>query len=152
MTRRRGGEGDKLEGTNLLAPDLVQSYLAANYVSLVDGNEVVLKIGEVPPTALGAQGLSWAVITARNPYSALLSEQDNQLRQALLTQVLSLHGYETRPAEGRSIDGSWQEPGLLVIGISREMAKSLGASFQQNAVLYCAAVGPIELVFCDKER
>ena len=139
-----------------LAPELVQRYLSTNYITNVQGDEVVLRIGELPPSALNLMSearaiKSWSIITAYNPYSVDLSEEENIARQAMLANTLANHGYESQPAHGQGEDASWTEPSILVFGISYEMAMNIGTCFQQNAIVFGQADHQIELVFCDRE-
>lgn len=139
-----------------LGPELVQSYLSTKYITSVQGEEVVLRIGELPPSSLNALSetrsvKSWSIITAYNPYSVELSDEENIARQGLLANILVDHGYESQPAYGQGEDAPWMEPSILVFGISYEMAKSIGTCFQQNAIVFGQADHQIELVFCDRE-
>ena len=135
---------------NGISPDLVDIYLAVEYVVHMQGEDIVLKIGELPPAILGSH--PWSLMTAHNPYSRPLCERDNQALQQRLADMLSVHNYRTLPATGRSNDGHWQEASLLVLNISRDLARTLGSRFQQNAVVFAEAGGPVELLLCDKPQ
>ena len=54
------------------------------------------------------------MITAANPFSRLLSEIENNNRNQLLFNLLSLKHPEILTALGRSPDGSWVEKGWVV--------------------------------------
>ena len=113
---------------------------------------MVLRItGDVPP-ALSSLAQPWAIITAYNPYSAEHTEAENREAQARLTDMLTLHVYRMLPAIGRSSDGKWEEPSILILGISCDLAKAFGTCFQQNAIVFGEIGGPIELVFCDRQK
>ena len=135
-----------------LPQTLISAYLSTNYIVHINQNEVVINITGDSPSALTALAQSWAIITAYNPYSAEHTDAENQVAQARLTDMLNLHNYKLLPAIGRSNDGKWEEPSILVLGISYELAKAFGICFQQNAVVFGEIDGPVELVFCDRER
>jgi len=134
-----------------LPQTLILAYFSTNYIACIDDKDVVLNITDDVPPVLNSLAQSWAIITAYNPYSAEHTESENQDAQARLTDMLSLHGYKMLPAVGRSSDGNWEEPSILILGISYELAKSFGSCFQQNAIVFGEVNGPIELVFCDRE-
>ena len=130
--------------------DLLDIYLAAEYVVHMQGEDIVMKIGDLAPAALGSH--TWSLMTAQNPYSRPLCDRDNQALQQRLAQLLAVHNYRTLPATGRSTDGQWQEASLLVMNISRDLARTLGSRFRQNAVVFAEAGGPVELLPCDKPQ
>jgi hypothetical protein len=142
--------------TRALEPRLIAAYLATDYIAQLDGEEIIINVGKPAPALLTerVQGKSvrgWTVITAYNPCSRLQGAASNEARQVLLAETLSLHGYETHAALGRSADGEWEEPSILVLGISCELAGAIGASFLQNAVVFGEAGAAAELVFCEKD-
>ena len=139
-----------MEPVSGISQDLLDIYLAAEYVVHMQGEDIVLKIGELAPAALGSH--PWSLMTAHNPYSRPLCERDNQALQQRLTELLAVHNYRTLPATGRSTDGHWQEASLLVLNIPRDLARALGSRFQQNAVVFAEAGGPIELLLCDQAQ
>ena len=144
-------QNDLIDRMRALPQALVIEYFSTNYIMRIDDKEVALKItGNVPP-ALSSLAQPWAIITAYNPYSAEHTDTENQIAQNRLTDMLTLHGYKLLPAIGRSSDGNWEEPSILVLGISYDLAKAFGSCFQQNAVVFGEVDGPIELVFCDRE-
>lgn len=136
-----------VEPGNVISKELMDIYLAAEYVVHIQGGDIVLKIGELAPATLGSH--PWSLITAHNPYSRPLCATDNQALQQSLVDMLAAHSYRTLPATGRSADGQWQEASLLVLNISRDLARALGGRFRQNAVVFAEAGGPVELLLCD---
>jgi hypothetical protein len=144
-------QNDLIDKMRALPQALVTAYFSTNYIMRIDDKEVVMKVtGDIPPP-LSSLAQPWAIITAYNPYSAEHTETENQAAQNRLTDMLTLHGYQLLPAAGRSSDGNWEEPSILVLGISYEMAKAFGSCFQQNAIVFGEVGGPIELVFCERE-
>ena len=130
-----------------LPPALISAYWTTDYATRIDGVEVVVRVPEPTPEPLAAD--SWAIITACNPRSVPLPERDNRRRQALLAELVALHDYRALPAAGQSADGSWSEPGLLVLGIPYALARAFGSCFGQHAVVFAEAGGPVELASCD---
>ena len=132
-----------------LTPDLRKAYEEADYVVLADP-EFVLKIGE-PSGRLDAllddEGAPTAIfITAANPRSEPRPRAENAAALEKLDQIVAAAGYPWRGAEGRAPDGSWREPGRLVIGIWREHAETLGRLFRQNAIVWLERGKAPELV------
>lgn len=76
----------------------------------------------------------WAYITAYNPKSKVLSEQENNLRhEHLRNKILSYKFFE---GEGVGEDPNWKpEKSFLILGISKEDAISIGEEFEQNAIV-----------------
>ena len=138
-----------------LAPELIEAYMATDYIAHLPSGECTIRIPEDVPLALenlveqeGAN--SWAFISACNPYSQELPVEENNSRQDLLKRLLDFNGISYFSADGQSADGSWKEPSLLALGMSLEMAKSMGTAFGQNAILYGELGGVVEVVFCDR--
>lgn len=74
------------------------------------------------------------VVTAWNPRSQLLQVAENHLRNQNLLEILDKHRLRHLPCRGQACNGSWYEDGFAILGISTEVARELGAMFQQNAV------------------
>lgn len=77
---------------------------------------------------------TWAYITASNPNSQTLSDDENSFRfSQLLTEVSE---YPIYKGEGVGIDPSWKpEQSLLILGICLEDARRLGQKFKQYAIV-----------------
>jgi Protein of unknown function (DUF3293) len=89
--------------------------------------------------------VEWAYITAWNPYSNVLSQEENDSRHQLL--MASVKDYPHWEGEGIGTDSNWQpERSLLVLGISRKEAISIGKHFEQNAIVYGRIGEPAELI------
>ena len=92
---------------------------------------------------------SWSMILADNPYSNLLSEEENIQRRIDLQEELVREGFrEIYQARAGSHDESWPwEYGLLVPNFSEEDAKKLGVKFEQNAIIVAYENHP-KIVWC----
>lgn len=135
----------------MAAPDaLIESYRKAEYVVFAD-SPFVLRVGAPSPrldALLAEQGaLGAAFITACNPGGGRRSDADNAAAMGALISSLNLRRYACIAGEGRDPEGCWPaEPSVLVIGVPREEAASLGRAFGQNAIVYAARAAAPELV------
>ncbi len=79
----------------------------------------------------------WAVITAFNPDSQLLSPPENQVLAARLARAVEAVGFESFVATGAGWSGDWPpESGLLIVGIAEANARDLARKFQQKALVF----------------
>jgi hypothetical protein len=92
---------------------------------------------------------SWAFITAYNPYSNALPEEENELRQENLLSRLKEKNFQFLNGYGESTNKDWQpEKSVLIFNIDRETARSLGREFEQNAIVIGQIGSKPELVWC----
>jgi hypothetical protein len=92
----------------------------------------------------------WAYITAFNPGSRRLKDDENHARQRELESGLRQLGYPMFPGEGIGDDGTWPpEPSILTLCIEREAAVGLGRRFRQLAIVCGELDGLAELVLCE---
>lgn len=98
--------------------------------------------------ASGSASTSAAFITAFNPYGELLTDVENQARHSLLVDACSQKGWSYYEGYGAGEDEAAWEPerSLLVVGIEKADAISLGNRFEQNAIVFCAETEPAELI------
>lgn len=134
---------------------LHSAYLATTYRVWLPSGPVDLRVGEGCPALEVhlAQSCcpSWVVITASNPASRRLDEQENLARLRSLGGLLQSLALPTLPAENLADDGLWPpEPGFCVAApvMDRELAQALGRRLGQNAVLFGEAGGLPELLWC----
>ncbi len=123
--------------------DTIRAYLETNYV--VRGElSLILRVGNTCPE-LAAIHRSHRVdcsafLTAFNPFSQLLDEQENDRRHEVLMQELKLRSLPVLEGHGSHPDNGWPpETSVLVPGLSLEASKSLGARFEQNAIVWSGA-------------
>ncbi len=90
-----------------------------------------------------------ALVSACNPDSQPLPSECNLLRQRALEDELNEQNYALLPAIGRSEDGTWQEPSVLVLGISVAEAQACAARWGQRAWVHYDADGCGRLVLVD---
>lgn len=92
--------------------------------------------------ALGA-----AFITAWNPFSQKLSDQENAKRQQELKDKLKQRGLMFIDGIGQHPGNGWPgEPSVLILDLNREAAKALAGHYEQHAFVWSDQTGLIELV------
>ena len=128
----------------------VRAYLETDYV--VRGEPpVILRVGEPSPGLARihrAHRVDCSVfITACNPYSQSLEEHENDRRHELLMRELKLRSLAFLQGAGSHPDNGWPpEVSCLVLGLSLEASKSLGARFEQNAIVWCSGDAVPQLI------
>ena len=92
---------------------------------------------------------TWAYITASNPGSRQLSDEDNSARLRELEADVDTLGVRAYPGEGVADDGRWPpESSLRILGIAQDDAVRLGRRYGQVAVV-CGELGSAaKLVLC----
>ncbi len=83
----------------------------------------------------------WAIITADNPGSELLTPAENRIRYESLLMEAKRLPFPFFPGYGLDPTGEWPpERNVLLAGISREEAMELGKKFDQNAVVFSGRI------------
>ena len=130
-----------------LDPATLEAYLQTDYL-VSDDPPLLLRIGEQNDDArilLASFGIETAAfITAWNPRSQPLSDDDNDARQAELLNEIEARRLNYLVGHGQR--GDWIEYHYLVLGISREDAVQLASQFEQNAFVWLDTAGIPELV------
>jgi len=125
---------------SLLDKDLISAYEVTNFHVKSDPAFIlnVNKVSEDLKTLYKQSRVDSAVfITAWNPYSKSLSNEENQLRNNDLENELNLRSLRFINGFGQDPQGQWPgEESFLVLGISLEASKKLGAQFEQNAIVW----------------
>jgi hypothetical protein len=141
-------------GTTVTRLDsLLEAYRKTTFYADTPRARLALRVGQwcVDLDALlNERGMStWAYVTASNPGSRRLSDEDNSARQRELEGDVGRLGVRAYPGEGVADDGRWPpEPSLLILGIARGEAIRLGGRYGQVAIV-CGELGrPAELVLC----
>ena len=133
--------------------DWAAVYSQTSFYAETPSGHLRLRIGESNAELddfLRAEGArTWMYITAYNPGSILLIEEENRRRQAELERTLRARGLRIFPGKGIGDDGEWpSEPSLLVLGVPRDVASEFGRRFGQRAVVWGERGGPPELLAC----
>lgn len=132
---------------------LERAYRASVYV-IHDGEQRIETCIDRPHRGLAAllerQGVDCAaLLSACNPHSRSLPPEQNLARQQALEDALRAAGLRFLPALGRSPDGSWQEPSVLVLGLDTAAACRWAARWEQHAIVHYDAGGRGALCFVD---
>ena len=116
--------------------ELIQAYKETDFN--VYEPKITIKVGQVNQELdrllQSYNCITWAYITAWNPYSELTDdrtneEKNNQLRNDLTEYVLF-------DGEGVGFDQSWQpEKSFLILGMALEDAILIGKKYRQNAIV-----------------
>ncbi|GAB6261469.1 DUF3293 domain-containing protein [Photobacterium sp. R1] len=93
--------------------------------------QIIFRAVQSPPFT------TFAILTAFNPESIVLSCKENHQRQASLEAELSALGYAFQRLDCSAPDGSWHEPSLAV-AMDIERACAVAARWQQNALYWVA--------------
>ena len=95
---------------------------------------------------------TWAFVTACNPRSQPLSDDENAARHVqLLARVHDL-GLKAYAGRGRADCGDWVEESLLILGLDEAAAMALGAAFEQYAVVVGCLGGVVRLRWCHDQQ
>ena len=119
---------------------LLDSYQSANYH--VDASpSFILKIGQYSPELHQIYEASHkkeaTFITAFNPASVELSNEENKERNELLEQDIQMLHFDYIHGEGKCDENEWSgEESFLVFGMKQEVAIQLGKKFGQNAIVW----------------
>ena len=133
-----------------LEDKLVQSYQETNYYVYAQP-AFFLTIGKQSPELSRLHDKyrvdSSAFITAFNPYSTELEEQQNRERNAMLALLLGELDHSFIEGVGQHLSKQWPgEPSFLVLGVSLDVAKEIGMQFEQNAIVWSGPDAVPELV------
>ncbi|MGL1901403.1 MAG: DUF3293 domain-containing protein [Fibrobacterales bacterium] len=131
---------------------LHEYYLNTDYVVCMGGQEYHIRVNQVPvKLQLLMEDMGWSealFISADNPGSERLSDQENQSRYEQLKKKLTLMGCEMWYAEGRPLSGDWPiESNVFVPDIPKEDAEELAYSFGQYAYLWIVTKGSVSLCY-----
>ena len=128
----------RLENT-ALSPELVSAY-EATYFHVKADPAFILVIGsksnELEMLFNSSGYKTAAFITASNPFSKSLSDEENLLRNNQLRSDLITMSLEFIEGFGQDPLGEWPgEDSYLVMGIDYETASELGVKYEQNGIV-----------------
>lgn len=134
--------------TNLsrsISAKLAKAYHQAHYVIHIEGGDIELKVGQASPELAALMHKhdtqSAAFLTAYNPFSVLLSTEENVRNHNALIADINTLGLKWIAGEGLDISNLWSsEPSVLALGISLQNAENLADQYKQNAFLWVARV------------
>lgn len=130
-----------------LSPALLDAYLKTDYI-ISDDPPTLLNVGVQSDDAkilLASFNTDCgAFITAWNPGSTILKDEDNDDRQVALLAEIELRRLNYLVGYGERED--WREYSYFILGINREEASSLALQFEQNAYVWVGPDGVPELI------
>lgn len=132
---------------------LTQAYLNTTYRVYINNiNYIDLKIAKYNENLahwLQSKSLNqFCVITAFNPYSQLLSKQENLARNARLQSELKQLPCQIYKADGIPIDNTWSiENSLFITELDKDIFIQLAIKYEQNAIVSGDKNAIPELIF-----
>jgi hypothetical protein len=121
--------------------ELQAAYAATRYRLFLPDGHCDLRVGQ--PSALMVDWLkredmsSFALLTAYNPASRLLSDQENRQRQAALWAEVEQLAQPFAVGENVAEAADWPvEASLCILGLRLSEACALGRKYGQNALLF----------------
>ena len=134
----------------MIDPATIKAYRETEY--RVHGEPVFILRADVASAALQEahyrhSATCSAFLTACNPYSRLCSPKDNASRQASLLSDIQALNLVVLPGIGQHTGNTWPgEESFLVFGLDLKTARSLGARFEQNALIWSDADAVPQLI------
>ncbi|WP_035055524.1 DUF3293 domain-containing protein [Andreprevotia chitinilytica] len=118
---------------------LEAAYRATRYT--VPSLGLVVRIGELHPdmdALLNREGVpGWAFVSAANPRSGALCENENLARHQNLLDQLAASSYVYFEGLGEPATADWTpELSVLILDIERDAALDIARSYEQNAIVY----------------
>lgn len=135
----------------MLKYELKQNYLDTKYIININDQKHNIFINQVPPIEIqhhihSSNEQTGAIITAWNPLSKLLSEEENSKRNKKLHD--SIFNYTFLDALGQGANTSWPaEKSFLILGINKKSAEKLAVKYEQNAYVWLESNQLASLVF-----
>lgn len=131
---------------------LIEAYKNTKYI--VFEPTLTIEIGklnqEIDEIIIKHNSNAWAFITAYNPYSRVLTNDENRVRHEELKDLTK--NYMTFEGHGVGEDPTWEaELSLFIIGISKDDALKIGKKFEQNAIVYGKFNNSPELLILNEE-
>jgi len=130
--------------TTKVSVDKVFAYIDTYYRVLCPDQEIVLRIeqrSDAMAALFAAKGVDRAAfLTAYNPFGEEQSEEANALAHQQLGEQLRATGMEVIEGLGGADDANWPpEPSYCVLGMNIVPAKTIGAQFKQDAVVFISS-------------
>jgi len=132
-------------------PALDAAYRATDY--RVDGprGPFVIRVGEcnvdLEELLKDEVEFHWAYLSACNPGSVRLTDDENARRTQELRDLLGRWWHYVYDGVSVGPDGGWPEPSFLVLGMPEDEAVKIGRRFGQNAVVVGRIAEPARLVW-----
>jgi hypothetical protein len=124
-----------------ISPELLEKYCETVVEILLDGKTIC------DQELHNIWKADFYMITAANPYSQLLPESENEIRNQQLLEHLLLQVAEVLPAIGRDPLGSWVEKGWVLQARHENQLIDIAKQFEQNAIFKFTGHGK-EVIDC----
>jgi hypothetical protein len=137
--------------------ELEAAYLATDYwVEDAPNGPFAIRVGalnvDLEEVLLEEVAVEWAYVTACNPESVPLSDEENKARTDELRETLVEAGLRFYEGVAVDPDGNWREPSFLVLELSEGDALRLAKRFGQNAIVVGHIAEPARLVWTNLPR
>jgi hypothetical protein len=132
--------------------DLIEAYKNTKYIVFDLNLTIVIDKSnlEINELLVKYNTKEWAFITAYNPYSRVLTNEENRIRHIELIEMTE--NYVTFEGHGVGEDPTWEpELSLFIIGISKVEASKIGKKFEQNAIVFGELNNSPELIILNEE-
>lgn len=132
-------------------------YKEAVYVVKWKDEEICFKIGKhskkTDEILTQNNAGTFAFLTAYNPLSQKVSNEENERRQAELIKLLQAENYQFLKGYGTNEDESWErEKSLFILKITEDEAVKIARKFEQNAIVFGERNESAKLVWCDSQN
>ena len=133
-------------------PELEAAYLATDYwVEDAPNGAFAIRVGEMnvdlEELLLQEVAVEWAFVTACNPRSVPLADEETQTRMNALREMLVARGHHFYAGVAVASDGNWRERSFLVLDLPETDALKLAKRFGQNAFVSGRIAEPARLVW-----
>ena len=132
---------------------MMAAFADAVYRVYDNGKRIDLHLGQRNPAmaaVLARHGATHGgLVTGENPFGQTQSAAANATANAELAAAIDALGLPRLPSDGGSEDGSWNEPGFLVVGGEGQPVDALARRFRQAAWVRIEADGSAHLAPCE---
>lgn len=131
---------------------MMAAFADAVYRVYDGGTCIELRIDQANPAmaaVLQRHGVTHGgLVTGENPFGQVQSAEANAAANAALAAAIDALGLVRLPSDGGSEDGSWNEPGFLVLGGIGEPVAMLARAYRQAAWVRIDEQGRPHLAAC----
>ena len=136
--------------SNNIDQSLISAYQDSLYSTFIPALQI--KIGQenedLSVFLFDNNAYTWAFVSASNPFSIKIAEDENQKRHQDLIDFVNNSGLRYLEGEGKGLNSDWSEKSLLILDISKKDAIKLAQNFEQNALVFGYFNQAPELVLC----
>ncbi len=117
---------------------LLSAFLQTDYLVICQGEQICVRIGQQHPVIDQLAGMQpWAILTAANPGTEPLGDEENRRRHRQLQQSAARAELQTWPSINRDQSRQWEdEHGLLLIAPATDWLLAQAKRFGQLGLVY----------------